>query len=102
MATEWFNSFINNLERLLEKPPYLIFVFISAVFVIISLIFKNYYEQTWVFFIYSISGTIWRYIERDFFRPLEKYINSKLWIIITYHIGNLVLLIGLLHYLKFI
>lgn len=99
MATEWFKSFIDSLEKLLEKPPYLVFVFIGAVFVIISLIAKYHFEKMWIFFLYSVGGTIWRYIEKDFTRPLEKY---KLWIRVVYHLGNLVLFIALLHYLALI
>ena len=100
MTTEWFNRFVDSLERLIEKPPYLIFVFIGAVFVVISLISQYSFEQTWIFFLYSVGGTIWRYIERDFMRPLDKYANSKLWIITIYHIGNLGLFVALLHYLN--
>ncbi len=95
----WFKSFIDSLERLLEKPPYLIFVFIGAVFVIISLISKHNFEKMWVFFLYSVVGTIWRYIERDFISPLKKY---NLLVRIVYHLGNLGLLIALLYNLNFI
>lgn len=108
MATEWFKSFIDSLERLLDKPPYLIFVFIGAVFLIISLISKFSFEQTWTFFLYAVGGTIWRYIERDFIRHIEKYIKEEKrailrFIVITvYHIGNLTLFFALLHYLNFI
>lgn len=109
MFTEWLKSFIGSLERLLDKPPYLIFVFIGAVFVVISMITKYSFEQIWLFFLYSTGGTIWRYIERDFIRYIEKhhighnnYIYFRLAIISIYHIGNLVLFLALLHYLKLI
>ena len=103
MATEWFNSFINSLERLLDKPPYLIFVFIGAVFVVISLISRYSFEQTWVFFLYSVVGTVWRYIERDFMRLLQdKHPDSKLLVISIYHFGNITLLLVLFHYLNFL
>ena len=63
--SEWFKGFIDSLERLIEKPPYLIFFFVGAVFVIISLITKYNFEKMWVFFLYSIGGTMWRYAEKD-------------------------------------
>jgi hypothetical protein len=94
--SEWFKGFIESLERLIEKPPYLLFVFIGAVLVIISLITKYNLEKTWIFFLYSVGGTIWRYIEKDFQTPLKKY---DLWIRVVYHIGNLILFIVLLNYL---
>ena len=64
MASEWFNNFIDSLERLIEKPPYLIFVFIGAIFLVISLITKFGYEQSWIFLLYSVGGTMWRYAEK--------------------------------------
>lgn len=102
MATEWLNKFVSALERVLDKPPYLIFVFIGAVFVIISLITRYEFQHIWIFFIYAVTGAVWRYIERDFFRPLEKYSKSRLVIISIYHVGNLLLIIGLLRHLKFL
>lgn len=102
MTTEWFKKFIENLTKLLDKPPYLFLVFIGAVFTIISLISGNHFEQTWIFFLYCVGGTIWRYIERDFLRPSENYPKTKLSIQIFYHIGNIILFWALLHYLNFI
>ncbi len=98
--SEWFKGFIDSLERLIEKPPYLIFVFISAVFMIVSLISKYNFEKMLIFFLYSVGGTMWRYAEKDLVSPLKKHPNSKLWIRIIYHIGNLGLFIALLHYLS--
>lgn len=98
----WLKSFIESLERLLDKPPYLIFVFIATIFVVISLITRYNFKETWIFFLYSVVGTILRYIERDFLRPLEKYQNSKLVIISIYHLANLGLLFALLKYLNII
>jgi len=45
MATKWFAKFIENLTKLLDKPPYLFLVFIGAVFTVISLIMRSYFEQ---------------------------------------------------------
>ena len=86
----------------LEKPPYLIFVFISAVFVTISLVTKYNFEKMWIFFLYSVGGTIWRYAEKDIISPLKKSPTSKVLIRIVYHLGNFGLFIALLHYLNFI
>lgn len=97
----WMKSFINSLERLIEKPPYLIFFFVGAVFVIISLITKYNFEKMSVFFFYSVVGIIWRYAEKDLVRPLKaKYPDSELWIRVIYHIGNFVLLIALFYFLS--
>lgn len=103
MTTEWIKNFIVSFERLIEKPPYLIFVFIGTIFVIVSLISQFSYKQTWAFLVYAVCGTIWRYAEKDLTNPLiKKYPDSKLWIRAIYHIGNLALLIVFLHYLNFI
>jgi|SRR3989344_9383898 len=100
--SEWFGKFIENLSKLLDKPPYLFLVFIGAVFTVISLVSRNYFEQTWIFFLYAVSGTIWRYIERDFLRPTENYPKLRLYLYAIYHAGNLFLLWALLHYLRFL
>ena len=113
--SEWFKGFIESLERLIEKPPYLIFFFVSAVLVIVSLISKYNFEKMWVFFLYSVVGIMWRYAEKDIMKPLieklpdkksegKKYSGSELWIWIriVYHLGNLVLFIALLNYLGLI
>lgn len=100
MATKWLEDFINTLERLLDKPPYLLFVFISSVFVIITLLTHINFEQTWAFFIYSAVGTVWRYMERDFIRPMDKLKFGNTLLRIIYHIGNLGLLTGLIYYLN--
>ena len=98
MKMEWFEKFIDHLAKLLKEPPYLLFVFISAVFVITSLISQRYFDQTWIFFLYSVAGTMWRYIERDVRHNLLKE-NQKAKSIVVYHIGNLGLFFALLHYL---
>ena len=97
----WFKSFIDSLERLIEKPPYLIFVFIGAIFLVISLITKFGYEQSWIFLLYSIGGMIWRYAEKDLLHPInEKYPGSEVCVRSIYHIGNFGLFIALVHYLN--
>ena len=110
MVIEWFGKFIENLSKLLKEPPYLIFIFIGAIFVIISLIFQRNLEQTWIFFLYAVGGTMWRYAERDFrtesgektFNIFKKNIRFKLIVYTIYHIGNIGLFLVLLRYLKFL
>lgn len=99
MALEWIKDFIGGLERLVEKPPYLIFVFTGAVFVIIALIFNRNFEQVWTFFLYSVGGAIWRYIERDL---IHTYGQWRQWFVFLYHLGNVGLFIVLINYLNFI
>jgi len=94
----WLKSFVESLERLLDKPPYLIFVFISTIFVIISLITQHYFQESWSFFLYSVIGAVWRYIERDFLRPFG---DQRILIISIYHLGNLGLVVGLFLYLGY-
>lgn len=94
MEMNWFEKFIDQLAKLLKEPPYLLFVFISAILVIISIISQRFFDQTWTFFLYSIGGTIWRYIERDFLSTFEKkynFVHARLIVISIYHIGNLIL-----------
>lgn len=116
MTMKWLENFIDNLTGILEKPPYLVFVYIGAIFVIISLVTKNFFEQTWIFFLYAVVGSIWRYIEKDFIGTIDraskkeandqennrKMARMKLKMIAMYHIGNLGLVIALLHYLKLV
>ena len=58
-------KFIEYLAKLLKEPPYLLFIVIGAVFVVTSLTSQRNFNQTWIFFLYSVGGTILRYIERD-------------------------------------
>ena len=102
MATQWFEKFIDNLAKILREPPYLLFIFIGGVFVVITLILQKNFEPVWTFFLYSVGGTIWRYAEKDIqgIDKSNKKFNSILRII--YHIGNVGLFLILLHYLNFI
>ncbi|MDP3957732.1 MAG: hypothetical protein Q8Q10_04495 [bacterium] len=125
MATEGFGKYIESLERLIDKPPYLLFAFIGAVLVFVSVAFGREFQQIWIFFLYSVVGSVWRYIEKDIDGGCKKYIESEkekpngidevlkdeekntynvvhLTITTVYHLGNIGLLIGLLHYLKFL
>jgi hypothetical protein len=101
MDIKFEGKFMEELRKILEYPPYLIFVFVSAIFVCITLIKGNYFEQIWIFFLYSVIGSIWRYIEKDIMRNVLKEGQVKTWLVI-YHIGNFFLFFALLFYLKII
>lgn len=106
--SNWISNFIYNLKEILGKPPYLIFVFISAVFVVVSMIWNRNFSQVWIFFLYSIVGAVWRYIEKDVDSGISKIIKedkakiSHLIIISIYHVGNIILLVVLIRYLYLI
>lgn len=104
---KWLEKFISSLERALKQSPYLLFVFVSTVFVAISLIFGFRLKQTWAFFLYAVAGTIWRYVEHDIEHRLKKdfkdigyYRILRLAITTIYQVGNLMLLAALLYYLR--
>lgn len=97
-----FEKFVDNLAKLLDKPPYLWFAFIGAVFVIVSIASGRYFDQIWIFFLYSVIGVMWRYSERDFLRFLEDNKKLKFTTIVIYHIGNIGLLFALLYYLNLV
>lgn len=103
----WFEKFISELAKLLKEPPYLVFLFIGVVFVIVSLITKESIDKTWAFFLYSSAGVIWRYAEKDIESGLGECIRSendkRSWhsfVIIIYHAGNIVLFYSLLKLLR--
>lgn len=103
------DKFIDNLKDILGHPPYLIFVFIGSVLMTISLVTRIFYEQMWIFLLYSFCGVLWRYIEKDLDGGIKKILSeerykniSHLVIIIIYHIGNISLFFALLYYLKFV
>lgn len=101
-------KFIDNLAKLLKEPPYLIFIFIGSIFVVVSLIFQRNLDHAWIFFLYSVAGTMWRYAERDFrtessektVKLFKKDVRYKLIVYVVYHIGNIGLFLVLLRYLK--
>ena len=114
---EWFEKFIDQLAKILKEPPYLLFMFISAVFVIISLISQKYFDQTWIFFLYSVCGAMWRHITKDIrsnviksdcskksdvLKCLKKQGYFEKISIIIYHLVNIALFFFLLYYLKLI
>lgn len=106
---QWLEKFTDNLKDILDYPPYLIFVFVGSVLMMVSLATKDFYEQMWIFLLYSFGGALWRYIEKDLNSGIKKILKEKraknishLIIIIVYHTGNIGLFFVLLHYLKLI
>lgn len=106
---KWLEKFIDNLKVILKEPPYEIFIFVGSIILIISIIFKRYFDQFFVIFLYSIAGSIWRYISKDIDSGIQKLFKrdehkniSHLVVITIYHIGNISLLLLLFHYLKLI
>lgn len=99
MATQMIEKFIDKLATIIKEPPYLLFIFISGVFVAITLITQNNFDIMWKFFLYSVAGTMWRYAEKDIqgIDKGNKKLNSILRII--YHIGNIGLFLIILYYL---
>ena len=109
-------DFSDKLIKVLKESPYHVFVFTGFFFVIISLISRFSFDQTWVFFIYAAVGIVVRYIERDFISMFgklrkpgaenipEKDLKTKdlkfplagFWIRVTYHVINAALLVALL------
>ena len=102
MSTEAIEKFIENLKIVIEKPPYLIFLFVSSIFVFLSIGFGRNFDQSWIFFIYSVAGSIWRYIERDIMHNTFKKNWFIIGVIISYHIGNVLLFFALIKYLNLI
>ena len=104
MANEGVGKFIEKLREIIDKPPYLIFLFAGAVLVFISILSDKHFEQVWIFFLYSVAGTVWRYVEKDIRKNVLKTQKQKDISTIAYHLVNIVLLlllIGLLIYESF-
>ena len=99
---ELLSKFLERLAGLLKEPPYRQFVFVGAVLALMSLILREGFEQAWIFLLYSVGGTMWRYIERDIRHNVLKSDELRKISIIIYHIGNVGLFLALLHYLGFI
>lgn len=102
MTMKWLEKFIDNLAKLLKEPPYLVFLFIGAILVFVSIFSNRYFEQVWLFFLYSIIGTIWRYIEKDIYKNVFTTEKEKSIVITIYHLGNIFLFFCLISYLDLI
>jgi hypothetical protein len=95
-------KFIDNFTKVLDKPVYVVFLYISAVLVFVSIVYDRYFWQIWIFFIYSVAGSTWRYIEKDTYKNVFTKNWQKFITIIIYHLGNVVLFYFLLKYLNLI
>lgn len=101
MDTDWFKTFIDHLRSLVKEAPYMIFIFISPIFLLIGLIWQKYFYLFVVFFLYSVVGIIWRHAVKDFrgrikevYEKLpEKYNKINLWLTGVYQLVNLVFVI---------
>lgn len=108
METKNDGKFWEIFKDILGYPPYLIFVFVGTVFISISLVQMHFFDQVWIFFLYSVAGSVWRYIEKDIDGGLSRLVSESkrnichLVVIFIYHIGNLALFYALLRYLKLI
>lgn len=93
-------KFIEYLANLLKKePPYLIFLLISSVLVLLSIMFDRYFDQTWIFLLYSIGGTIWRHAEKDVRNNVLTSKSIKTVSLVIYQVVNLAGFIFLFTYL---
>lgn len=92
MADNGIGKFAEKLKEIIDKPPYLIFLFIGAVLVFVSIVSDRYFWQVWIFFLYSVVGTIWRYSEKDTRNNVLKEDEHKKTSIVIYHLFNIILL----------
>jgi len=92
-------EFMRILEKLIEKPPYLMFYFVSSVLLIVSLIRReDYFYYFLILLLYSMVGVIWRHATKDFGGRLEerypnKSKNINFWRAAIYQLINIILVI---------
>lgn len=106
MSNEPLTKFIEAAKAVLDHPPYLIFVFLTSVFMFVSTITSHFYEQSLILFLYSIFGAVWRHVikdirgrhkdlrwdeEKKFYKSPkagEEYKRFNFWLTLTYQIIN--------------
>lgn len=94
-------EFMRHLKDLIKEPPYLMFYFVSSVFLMISLIWReNYFVSFFILLIYSTIGVVWRHATKDLRGRLkekypEKFDKINLWLTGTYQLINIALTIFL-------
>jgi hypothetical protein len=113
---KWLTTFIIELGKMISGPPYLAYLFISPILVIVSMLTNSFFEYTWTLLVFSLTGAMWRHIEKDVDSQLtkwliEKYLVTqkpniemlklrvKLIIVVIYQAVNILLLAGLIIYL---
>lgn len=80
---ESLEKFIDIFNNRFKDPPYFIFLFIGAVLAFISISFNKYFEQVWLFFLYSVLGILWRHCIKD--------LKNESKHILLYHIVNIII-----------
>jgi len=75
--TDLFKSFMDHLRGLVNEPPYKIFIFISPILLVITLIWQKYFVLFFIFFLYSVFGLVWRHAVKDFRGRIEKVYENK-------------------------
>ena len=101
-------EFMKHLKDVIKEPPYLMFYFVSSVFLIISLIWQEKYFCIFlILLIYSMIGVVWRHAIKDVRGRLkEKYPNKfstiNLWLTGIYQLVNITLVIFLVILLDYI
>ena len=90
MSEGFGKSFIESLERLIDKPPYLFFTFIAAALVLVSVASDRYFDQIWMFFLYSVGGMVWRHAEKDVRNNILRLDRFKTVSLVVYQIVNLI------------
>lgn len=99
---EFFRVFMDHLRGLVKESPYIIFIYISPILLIITLIWwHEYIKFFFIFFLYSIFGIIWRHFIKDIrgrikeSYPIEIFTKINLWLTGIYQIVNILVVITL-------
>lgn len=65
MNDETLQKYMGILKDILGHPPYLVFVFVTSVFMVVSMVTQHYYDQSLILFVYSVFGAVWRHVVKD-------------------------------------
>lgn len=104
MSDDVLKRFMDNLKDILNHPPYLIFVFLTSIFMVVSMTTHRYYEQSLALFLYSVFGAVWRHAVKDVRgRQKEAYPEShtvvNFWLTLFYQLVNLLVVLILTIYM---
>lgn len=97
-------NFYRYLFKTLKYPPYFLIAFCSGTFVLASIITDRFFVQTFITFLYSVGGLIWRHATKDIRGRIEKlhgkdsdkFKNENLWLTGIYQVINIILVIILI------
>lgn len=87
----------------LRYPPYFAILYMGSVFMLASIVFNRFFEQSLLIFLYAIVGIFWRHIHTDIkaiYNPggkLDSKVNKKT--TLSYQIGNVILILLLIIFL---